>query len=70
MTFPPWDAVALVTIALFVVGLIYDAGRKAEQLRGLMQARDEDRKQLTGVVTGIAELRGLLIGKQSHGEHD
>jgi hypothetical protein len=62
---PHLDSIATVTLFIFVAGLIYDAGKKAEQLRALREWRDAFSLKFDDVRTAMARMEGILLGKES-----
>lgn len=57
---PAWDQVALVTLGIFIVGLIYDAGGKANRLSQLEKWQDKVDVKMDALLRDINEVKGMV----------
>lgn len=54
------DQVAIVTILFTLLGLAYDAGRKAEQIRELREWRTTIDPKLSAVLEALAGIKAII----------
>ena len=56
---------SVITLGLFVVGLVYHAGQMAERVKQLEKWRDELRSDIHDIKSGIEECKRMIRGESS-----
>ncbi len=65
MTIGAIDAAATIAIAMFMAGVIYQAGRMSVRVEKLEEWRDEHERTHKDVVSALQRLENLIRGEDS-----
>lgn len=65
---PGWDQLAIVTLGIFIVGLVYDAGGKATRLSQLEKWQDKVDGKIDTLLRDVNEVKGFMRPRSPHGE--